>query len=292
MTTESSPPIPVVPSENADAGAASEEGAPTKTKGRAELDLVCLSRPVKANFQPGEDGFATSREIPAGAIGTIVAVWDHGEAYEVEFSEPFAALATVEAADLGATDLGATHHDLSAAIQSRDFAAADALAAWGATVAITSDGMMCGEPFHLVGGLGGFHLLRKAVEPDPATGLALYPSLARAIISAMPEIGTVELNIAIHGIGSQDPRTNSQINDLFDAGAKPSLFTLVANDYYRKRITDLLILDGVDTATADVSAVVKSWVTSGSDNRLHAPIPSTPGTTPITTPDTRRSKLR
>lgn len=102
MASDPSHPSPVAPSENADAGAVSDDGALAKTKGRAELDQVTITRPVKANFQPGEDGFATNREIPAGASGTIVAVWDHGEAYEVEFTKPFAAIATVEAADLTA----------------------------------------------------------------------------------------------------------------------------------------------------------------------------------------------
>lgn len=38
--------------------------------------------------------------IRAGAEGTVVAVWNGGEAYEIEFPEPMGALATVEAADL------------------------------------------------------------------------------------------------------------------------------------------------------------------------------------------------
>jgi hypothetical protein len=33
--------------------------------------------------------------IPAGSHGTVVAVWDSGAAYEVEFAEPVVGLATV-----------------------------------------------------------------------------------------------------------------------------------------------------------------------------------------------------
>ncbi|BCM87051.1 DUF4926 domain-containing protein [Methylobacterium indicum] len=38
--------------------------------------------------------------IAAGTEGTVVAVWNAGEAYDVEFPEPMGALATVKAADL------------------------------------------------------------------------------------------------------------------------------------------------------------------------------------------------
>ncbi len=38
--------------------------------------------------------------IAAGIEGTVVAVWNGGEAYDVEFPEPMGALATVRAADL------------------------------------------------------------------------------------------------------------------------------------------------------------------------------------------------
>ncbi|MFY9294785.1 MAG: DUF4926 domain-containing protein [Methylorubrum rhodinum] len=38
--------------------------------------------------------------VPAGTEGTVVAVWDGGEAYEVEFPEPMGALATVAAGDV------------------------------------------------------------------------------------------------------------------------------------------------------------------------------------------------
>ncbi|GJE58540.1 DUF4926 domain-containing protein [Methylobacterium trifolii] len=36
--------------------------------------------------------------IPEGSSGTVVGVWAGGNAFEVEFSEPFHALATVERA--------------------------------------------------------------------------------------------------------------------------------------------------------------------------------------------------
>lgn len=38
--------------------------------------------------------------VPAGSVGTIVAVWGGGEAFEVEFVEPFQALVTVRVEDL------------------------------------------------------------------------------------------------------------------------------------------------------------------------------------------------
>ncbi|TXM71605.1 DUF4926 domain-containing protein [Methylobacterium sp. WL12] len=41
--------------------------------------------------------------IPAGTEGAVVAVWGAGETYEVEFSEPPGALATVDAAQLART---------------------------------------------------------------------------------------------------------------------------------------------------------------------------------------------
>ncbi len=38
--------------------------------------------------------------VSAGTEGTVVAVWDAGEAYDVEFPEPMGALATVAAGDV------------------------------------------------------------------------------------------------------------------------------------------------------------------------------------------------
>jgi hypothetical protein len=37
------------------------------------------------------------QDLPAGAHGTVVGVWQGGRAYEVEFSEPFECLVTVPA---------------------------------------------------------------------------------------------------------------------------------------------------------------------------------------------------
>lgn len=66
----------------------------------AELERVCLTHPVSAFYEPGERGFATDREVPAGANGTIVAVLGEGQGYEVEFTKPFAAIATVQDTDV------------------------------------------------------------------------------------------------------------------------------------------------------------------------------------------------
>jgi hypothetical protein len=52
-----------------------------------ELSRIALTIPQKA-----EDG----RVLPVGSEGTIVGTWARGEAYEVEFTRPFAALVTVE----------------------------------------------------------------------------------------------------------------------------------------------------------------------------------------------------
>ncbi|MCJ2093134.1 DUF4926 domain-containing protein [Methylobacterium sp. J-072] len=41
--------------------------------------------------------------VPAGTEGTIVAVYAHGEAYEVEFTAPVVGIATVRAAGLRAS---------------------------------------------------------------------------------------------------------------------------------------------------------------------------------------------
>ena len=66
----------------------------------AELERVCLARPVAAFYEPEGKGFATNREVPAGATGTVVSVLGEGQGYEVEFTQPFAAIATVQDADL------------------------------------------------------------------------------------------------------------------------------------------------------------------------------------------------
>ena len=55
-----------------------------------ELSRITLARPVKA-----DEG-----TVPAGAIGTIAHIWHSGKACEVEFIEPFHAIATVKANDI------------------------------------------------------------------------------------------------------------------------------------------------------------------------------------------------
>jgi type III restriction enzyme len=59
-----------------------------------ELDEVVLARAVDL----GDLG----KQLPAGARGTVVGVWQGGRAYEVEFAEPFACLVTVSAESLTA----------------------------------------------------------------------------------------------------------------------------------------------------------------------------------------------
>lgn len=66
----------------------------------AELERVCLTHPVSAFYEPGDAGFSTNKDIPAGAEGTILTVLGEGQGYEVEFAKPFAAIATVKDGDL------------------------------------------------------------------------------------------------------------------------------------------------------------------------------------------------
>lgn len=58
-----------------------------------DLTMVTLLRPVSTDA-----GVVKA----AGSTGVIVGIWGAGEAYEVEFSEPRGALATVEAGALRA----------------------------------------------------------------------------------------------------------------------------------------------------------------------------------------------
>jgi Domain of unknown function (DUF4926) len=53
-----------------------------------ELDRVVLQSDLTV------DG----RRLPRGSSGTVVAIWGGGEAFEVEFTKPFACLATIERA--------------------------------------------------------------------------------------------------------------------------------------------------------------------------------------------------
>ena len=57
-----------------------------------ELDQVALVMPVCDN--------TSGRNLPAGAHGTVVGIWQGGRAYEVAFSEPFECLVTVPAEGL------------------------------------------------------------------------------------------------------------------------------------------------------------------------------------------------
>ena len=59
-----------------------------------ELDEVALATPVYVKD--------VGRELPAGARGTVVGIWQGRKAYEVEFSTPFECLVTVPSADLAA----------------------------------------------------------------------------------------------------------------------------------------------------------------------------------------------
>ncbi len=53
----------------------------------AELSVVRLSKSVET-----EDG-----TVPAGSSGTVVHAYDDGQAFVIEFYQPFHAVATVEA---------------------------------------------------------------------------------------------------------------------------------------------------------------------------------------------------
>lgn len=70
-----------------------------------ELGLVALTR----SFIVPDDG----RALPNGAIGTVVGVLKPGDAFVVEFTEPFAALADLAADDLVAVP-GESRDDLAA----------------------------------------------------------------------------------------------------------------------------------------------------------------------------------
>lgn len=63
----------------------------TATHSFEDLDMVALLRPVDCD---------AAIPLPAGSIGTIVAVLKDSVAYVVEFVEPFAALVDVDAHDL------------------------------------------------------------------------------------------------------------------------------------------------------------------------------------------------
>jgi hypothetical protein len=54
-----------------------------------ELDAVTLA--VETRTDDGET-------VPAGIVGTVVAVWGEAEAFDVEFDAPFTGLATIDRA--------------------------------------------------------------------------------------------------------------------------------------------------------------------------------------------------
>ena len=58
-----------------------------RTPAFAELTRVVLTKPVFVQ--------EANRELPAGSRGTVVAVWQGGKAYEVEFAKPFTCLVTI-----------------------------------------------------------------------------------------------------------------------------------------------------------------------------------------------------
>jgi hypothetical protein len=66
----------------------SEKSAAKQLRRHPELSVVSLARAIAS-----EGGL-----LPTGAGGTVVHVYPHERAYEVEFFEPFHTVATVEAA--------------------------------------------------------------------------------------------------------------------------------------------------------------------------------------------------
>ena len=60
--------------------------------GFAELSVVALTHAIEVE----------GRSLPEGALGTIVAAYNDGVGYEVEFEHPFHAVVTLRAGDLKA----------------------------------------------------------------------------------------------------------------------------------------------------------------------------------------------
>ena len=52
-----------------------------------EMDAITLAVDVHT---------ISDEHVPAGTVGTVVAVWGQAEAFEVEFDEPYTGTATVE----------------------------------------------------------------------------------------------------------------------------------------------------------------------------------------------------
>jgi hypothetical protein len=74
------------------------DAGPESSKNRRhafhELDQVTLAEAVYVT--------ELERELPVGASGTVVGIWQNGRAYEVEFSQPFECLVTVPSEGLKA----------------------------------------------------------------------------------------------------------------------------------------------------------------------------------------------
>ena len=66
--------------------------AGSRIAGFAELSVVALTHTVDVE----------GRSLPVGAQGTVVAAYEDGLGYEVEFERPFHAVVTLEAGDLTA----------------------------------------------------------------------------------------------------------------------------------------------------------------------------------------------
>lgn len=67
---------------------------PTRSPDRERTSFRNLDRVRILADVEGDHG----ERVPAGSIGTIVATWAHGAAFEIEFIEPGDVIATVEPA--------------------------------------------------------------------------------------------------------------------------------------------------------------------------------------------------
>lgn len=69
------------------------ETSPPRVSGSGADDIREFDRVALLADVVGDDQVL----VPAGSVGTVVAVWSQGAAFEVEFTRPVDALATVEA---------------------------------------------------------------------------------------------------------------------------------------------------------------------------------------------------
>jgi|ERR1019366_2261522 hypothetical protein len=69
-----------------------KQDATAKARSVAELTVVRLGKPVETK----------QGTVPAGSSGTVVHAYRDGQAYIIEFHEPFHAVATVEAGAIAA----------------------------------------------------------------------------------------------------------------------------------------------------------------------------------------------